>query len=363
MKYTKDELCLIWLDSFMGLEYKHKKDLYEHIVKSPKIRTALERLRDIIERAISKTAYELLLNSATDEYLSELLSGLERRGITCVTIYSKDYPKALENVEIPPLVLYAVGDVSLLNKSLFSIVGSRKSLPQSIALAKEYTISLAEKGEILVTGSAEGIDEVVLRTCLDNGYKVISVVAGGILNVYPSKNKSLIDLVAKSGLVISEYPPEVKPMPYFFPVRNRIIAGLSKGVLVVSGAKDSGALYTAEYAGEYGKDMFAIPYNVGIKSGEGCNELIKKGAILTTEPKDIIEYYGLIKEETEKPLKEELNEDEIRILEILSGGETHVEIIAKGLNKPTYLLIPLLSVLEIKGLIYKNGANFYGRVK
>ena len=171
MKYTKDELCLIWLDSFMGLEYKHKKDLYEHIVKSPKIRTALERLRDIIERAISKTAYELLLNSATDEYLSELLSGLERRGITCVTIYSKDYPKALENVEIPPLVLYAVGDVSLLNKSLFSIVGSRKSLPQSIALAKEYTISLAEKGEILVTGSAEGIDEVVLRTCLDNGYE------------------------------------------------------------------------------------------------------------------------------------------------------------------------------------------------
>lgn len=361
MKYTKEELCLIWLDSFIGLEYKHKNDLYKNIVNSSKIRLAIENLRDKIEGLIGKETYTLLYNSATDEYLRAVLTSLERKGITAVTIYSKDYPNDLANLEIPPLVLYAMGDVSLLNKDCFAIVGSRKSLEQSVMLAKEYAKSLSSYNLVLVTGTAHGIDEAVLTACIENNKPVISVVAGGFLNVYPSDNKSLIDKVAKNGLVISEYPPEVKPMPYFFPIRNRIIAGISKGTLILSGAKDSGALYTAEYAGVYGKDIFAIPYSIGIKSGEGCNELIKKGAMLSTEPKDILDFYGIKSNGAEE--LEEYTETEKEILEVLSSGETHVEIIASKLNKQTYELIPLLSVLEIKGLIYKNGANFYGRIR
>ena len=216
---------------------------------------------------------------------------------------------------------------------------------------------MIDAGLTLVTGIAEGVDAAVLKAGVSKKKNIISIVAGGFDNVYPASNIELLNKVIEVGLAISEQPPKVQPKPYHFPIRNRLISALSQGVLIVSGAIKSGTLYTAEYAEEYGKDLFSIPYTPGIKSGEGCNELLKRGAILTDNPQDIIEYYKLEKKEE----KIELSQIEKQIVEILSGGQTHIEKISSTLGKRTFEITPILSQLEMKRLVVKSG-NVYGLV-
>lgn len=355
MKYSKEELLLIWLDSFIGLDRKLKLDLYESAVVSDGIKNMVSKSRDYIISASNKNVYENLIASANDGYLKFLLDGYNRKGIVAVTIESSAYPETLRNISIPPLVLYAKGDVGLLKSKCFSVVGSRKSLPSSINVAENYASALCASGFTLVTGIAEGVDTAVITKTLELKGKVISVLAGGHSNVYPASNIALANKVEESGLTISEYPPEVKAMPYFFPIRNRIIAGLSLGTLVVSGGVKSGTIHTARYAEEFGKDLFVIPYGVGVASGAGCNELIKMGGMLTDTPDDILEFYGEQKKE-----KISLSAEEKEICTLLLDGERHIEYICANLGKKIYEVSPIISILEIKGVISKNGSNVYG---
>ena len=359
IKYNKSELCLIWLDSFLGLEYKHKQQLYKLINGKTDIKTLIVNGKEYVEKCVGEKEYSTLSNGANQQYLDYVLSGLDRRGIKAVTIESTEYPEFLKNTSCPPLVLYAMGDVSLLSAKNFSIVGSRKSLPSALTVTKRYAESLIDAGFTLVTGIAEGVDSTVLQTAVDKGVGCISVIAGGFDNIYPKSNVSLFERVKERGLVISEYPPEVTPRPYHFPVRNRIIAALSDGLLVTSGGLKSGTLYTAEYAEEYGKQVFVIPYGVGVPAGAGCNELIKRGATLTDDPKDILDFYGL---ESYKLTEEEFDKDEIEIIQALKEGEQHVEALCLKLSKQVFELTPALSTLEIKGVIAKSG-NVYGLIR
>ncbi len=354
-KYTKEELCLIWLDSFDGLEYKHKEIIFDFIKDEEKITDGLNLAKDYIVANVGENQFNTMLASANQTYLNYVLDELNRKGITAITFLSSDYPENLLHIDIKPLILYAKGNVELLKSETFGIVGSRKSLPLSISLAEEYVKALSNSFTF-VTGIAEGVDSAVIKSALNENAKVISVIAGGFDNIYPSSNKDLFEKVCENGLALAEYPPKVLPKPYYFPVRNRIIAGLSKGVLIVSGSKKSGTLYTAEYAGEFGKDLFAIPYSVGIKSGEGCNDLIKNGAILTDTPQDILDFYRI--ENTQK--KVEVTDEEKIVLKALSeNGQMHIEKLATVLNKRTFEITSMLSILEIKGLIVRGG-NIYG---
>ncbi|MBQ9756157.1 MAG: DNA-processing protein DprA [Clostridia bacterium] len=356
-KYNGSELCLIWLDSFEGLEYKHKKELYKLINGKDGIRELLVKGKDYIVSSIGENEYNTLLNSANQNYLTYITDGLERRNITVVTIESSDYPETLKQTPFAPLVLYAKGDVSLMNTDCFAMVGSRRSLPIAIKTAERFATAVSKSGFTLVTGIAQGVDETVLRSVTDNGGKVISVLGGGFDAIYPKSNTELVDKIAETGLVITEYPPEVVSRAHHFPIRNRIIAGLSKGVLVVSGAIKSGTQYTANYAMEYGKDLFAIPYGVGVESGSGCNDLIKRGAILADTPSDILNFYNLEQVEVQKPL---LTEEQRRIINGLKDGEKHIQQLSGILNKPVFQLTPLLSELEIMGVVNRNGANVFG---
>lgn len=355
--YEKQELCLIWLDSFEGLEYKHKQTLISLAEDKLDAKLIVEKGKDYILTSLNQNVYSTLKNSLTVEYIEYVLAELERRGIKAITINSKDYPSALKESPIPPLVLYAKGNIDLLiEQNLFTIVGSRKSLPLSINIAKDYVKTLAQNGITLVTGIAQGIDQTVIEETLIQNGKVISVVTGGLDNVYPKTNQKLVDKMVQNGcLVISEHPPQTKSLPYMFPIRNRILAGLSKGVLVVSAPKKSGTLWTADYANEYGKEVFAIPYSIGISSGEGCNNLIKQGATLTDSPKDILDCFNI---EQRKEQEIELSEEERQIITLLSQGEKHIEQIGASLNKRAFQISPTLSILEIKGLIIKSG-NLY----
>ena len=356
-KYTKEELSLIWLDSFVGLEYKHKAQIYEYLTQSEKISEGLDKAKDYIVSNVGENEYKTMLGSANQTYLNFVLEELDRKDIVAITIYSDNYPISLSQIELKPLVLYAKGKVELLNSESFAIVGSRKSLPLSISVAKDYATTLS-KHFTLVTGIAEGVDSEVIKSVLSTTNNIISVIAGGFDNIYPSSNKDLFEKVAKAGLVLSEHPPKVVPKPYHFPIRNRIIAGLSKGVLVVSAGAKSGTLYTAEYANEYSRDLFAVPYSVGVTSGEGTNNLIKQGALLTDKTQDILDFYSLQSNDSSL----DLTLEEKEIIKVLSNGLMHIEKISSELGKSTFEIIPQLSILEIKGVIVKSG-NVYGLVR
>ncbi len=357
MKYNERELCLIWLDSFIGLEYKHKAELYAKLEEIKGIKSFIQNNAEYIKTQIGENNYSTLLNSANGEYLNYLLERLQKNEIIAITLDSSDYPSQLINTDIPPLVLYAKGNLNLLKDEKFSIVGSRKSLPIAIKTAELYTRELINAGFTIVTGIAEGIDKAVLTEGLNTG-KIISVIAGGFNKIYPSSHVGLFEEVCKKGLALSEYPLDVASQPYFFPIRNRIIAGLGKGTLVVSGSKKSGTKYTASFAEEYGRDLFAIPYNVDVVSGQGCNELIKMGAILTDTPDDILDFYGLKKEEVVIEFTREENE----VLKVLEDGGLHVEKISKATGKSTSDIMVTLCSLEIKGAVVKVGPNVYSKL-
>ncbi len=359
MKYTKEELCYIWLDSFLKIEYKHKKELFSLIHDKGEIKDLLVKGKEYVTKAIGEKEYQTLLASANPSYLEYVISSLEKRNIRAVTIVSDGYPQTLKDTPFAPLVLYTKGNIELLNDKSFAIVGSRKSLPLSINVAKDYANELIDAGFTLVSGIAEGVDSAVLESAVKKKARVISVIAGGLDHIYPISNVNLAKDVEKIGLLVSEYPPEVAPQRFMFPVRNRIIAGLAKGALIVSGGLRSGTLYTAEYAEEYGKDVFAIPYSVGIASGQGCNELIKRGVTLTDSPNDILEFYGVEKRKEQ----EDLTKEEKELVSVLSGGELHIDKISERVGKPVYEILTVLSMLEIKNVIVKNGANVYGLVR
>jgi len=358
-KYTEDELAIIWLNSFTGLEYKHKSEIFKVIRNKTEIKKVILSEKERIENMIGAEKFNTLLSASNKTYLDFVLSELESKGIIAVTIESGDYPDVLKEITCPPLVLYAKGNVKLLKTDSFAIVGSRKSLPFSVAIASEFARAISAAGLTLVTGIAEGVDLSVIKAALEKGKPIISVTAGGFDHIYPAANSEAFGEVAKSGLVISEYPPDIVARPYFFPVRNRIIAGLSKGTLVVSAGMKSGTMYTAEYAEEFGKDLFAVPYSPNIESGAGCNDLIKRGAYLADSPDDILKFYKLggVSENLS------LTDEEKKITEILKEGNVHAEKIAERLGKKVFEITPLLSMLEIKGIIVKSGINVYGLIR
>ncbi|MBQ0099789.1 MAG: DNA-processing protein DprA [Firmicutes bacterium] len=359
MNYSDNEIFLIVINTVKGLEYKNKYLIYEKVkdisLFSDKIefaKKAFHEIKDINESVID--------NLFTKEYIEYVLKELSNNKETVVTIDSESYPESLREIENPPLVLYCKGDISLLNNNNFSIVGSRKCLPLSISIAERFSEILSDNGFTLVTGIAEGIDVTVIKSALKNNKKVISVVAGGLSSVYPKAHQNIFDEVIKKGLVITEQTYFESALPYMFPIRNRIIAGLSKGTLIVSASKKSGALYTAEFAMENGRDLFAVPYSIGNKNGEGTNDLIKRGAILTDCPQDILSYYGIEKEEE---IRISLTDREKAILNAISDGSSHVEEIAVKTKLDISEVCSVLALMEIKKLVVKDGINEYGLCK
>lgn len=354
--YTEEEIGVIVLDSFAELTYKNKFDILSELKSST---PDFVKFEPYLIKSLSLGVYNKVKTFFySSEYRKKVLDGLERSGIICVTAFSKDYPEPLKNTPCPPVVLYCKGNVKLLTTECFSIVGSRRTTPNILKECKKFSKELSSRFTI-VTGMADGADSAAIDGALDGG-KLISVLAYGFDYAYPAVNAPLIKAVAAKGLLLTEFTHAVSPKTYLFPVRNRIIAGLSRATLVVSAAKKSGALITANYAAEYGRDVFAFPYGIGVASGEGCNSLIKKGAALTENILDIFQVYGLDYKTTEKPRLSQ--EEELLLKLICDAGEAFVPEIAGKMGKLPFQLIPLLTSLEMKGLIARLGGNRYSAV-
>jgi len=243
---------------------------------------ALAALPEIARRAGRKRP---ILVCPREKAESEL-EAAERCGAHPVFTIEPDYPAALAALDAPPPMLYVKGRSALLNRASIAIVGSRESSAAGVKLARQFASGLGRAGYVVVSGLARGIDAAAHDAAFATG--TIAVVAGGLDVVYPPENAALHARIANEGCIVSEQPPGFEPRGKDFPRRNRIISGIALGVVIVEAAARSGTLVTARYAGEQGRDVFAVPGHPLDPRAEGTNRLIKQGATLVTEADDVI---------------------------------------------------------------------------
>lgn len=314
---------------------------------------------------------------------------LERMGAHTLCIDDEFYPDALRNLYQPPYVLYVYGERLNWNEVFaVSVVGSRKCTDYGIANTRRICTELAHEGVVIVSGMAKGIDTEAHRSALEAGVKTVAFLGCGIDIVYPPENKELMDAIAKNGAVMSEFPLGTGPYAKNFPIRNRLIAAFSRGTLVVEADEASGSLITAGYALENGKDVFAIPGDVGRAMSIGCNSLIKSGgAKLTENADDILSEYEYelanspnIKNTISEPIfvrsgeikiseytatadtkskkasitdarYDGLDKDSLAVIETLTDGERHIDEICRLTEMKVADVSSLLMLLELEGYV------------
>lgn len=305
--------------------------------------------------------YHKLVSSYDKRVLDSSIDNMQRNGIKIVTIFSDEYPEKLKDLPDRPLILYAKGDLSLANQKSVAVVGTRMPSNYGRIVTEKFSEKLAQSGLVVVSGLCYGVDEIAHKKTLAVGGKTIAVVGSGFNNIYPATNTTLSMEIAEKGLLLSEYPPSFKPKRYTFPRRNRIVAGLSDGVLIVEAGIKSGTIHTKEYALEYGRDIFAVPGNITSNKSELTNQLIKSGqAECVLSADEIVDFYGMKKTEKQKVLT--LSFDEKAVVDALSDGEKDFDYLSRKTKIPVNILNSCLTTLEIRGLIRKLPAQCYALI-
>lgn len=278
--------------------------------------------------------------------------GLEQTGVHLISLWDTDYPPLLANIHDPPALLYVRGQIPAQN--CLAVVGSRRASVAVTQLTEEICRELGEHDVCVVSGLARGIDTAAHRGALAGGGKTVAVLGCGIDRVYPAENKGLFREIANQGAVISEYAPGTPPLPGHFPARNRIISGLSQGVLVIEAASGSGSLITADFALEQGREVFALPGPVHAEASKGSNRLLKDGAHLVTEARDILDLLWPGQPPTkvrqqEDRFVESLPGEAARVYQTLGPEPLHIDEITQntGLTPPEVSAI--LLHLELQG--------------
>ena len=355
MNYTEKETDLITIDSIGLLSYKNKKLFLTAV--NPNVGDR-EKYADELIKTVGGGVYNKVKALYGDKnYRAEVLKNLERRGIECVTFKSADYPQSLKEIPVSPLVLYLRGRRELLSTRMFAAIGSRRISAQTAAECRRICAELSRHLTI-VTGVADGGDSAVISGALETG-NVICVLPGGH-DSGCCRNASLFKRVESEGLTLTEFPPETRVQRMTFTLRNRVIAGLSDGVLVVAAGEDSGTMSTVEYATAYNRDVFAFPHSIGVASGVGCNKLIKSGAALCDCADDVLFALGIDSGSKKTETLIGLDGDEEAVLNLLKEeGEVHAEKIAEKLGLKLTDVVTACSMLEIKGLVVRTGGNSF----
>lgn len=293
---------------------------------------------------------------------------IEEAGLTVLPLASPDYPACLKTIYDPPIVLYVKGTIVESDKLAVAIVGSRKASVYGKSMAERIARDLAERGLTVVSGGARGIDTAAHRGALAAGGRTMAFLGCGIDVTYPAENKKLFEAMAESGAVVSEFPLGSHPEPWRFPPRNRLISGMSLGVLVCQSPEASGALITAGYAAEQGKDTYAVPGNVDDERNRGCHRLIQEGALLVQSAADILRELGIDAEEQSDSSRrqlalpvESLNEQERDIACLLSLEPMPVDEIIEKTGLPAPMVTGTLTVLEMKNVVRRVPGNAYVR--
>lgn len=325
--------------------------------------TCLEGDTDIWQQCSLSPAIQTAITDA--RLKSDPISKLDRLysdNIAICSIEDDEYPDMLRAIYDPPYVIYYHGDLGILQEFCLAVVGSRRATAYGRVQAHRFGRDLADQGIVVVSGMARGIDTEAHLGALDAQGKTAAVLGCGIDIIYPPENTKLFYQIVEHGVIISEFPPSTRPDPGNFPARNRSISGLSHGVLVVEAQQRSGALITADFALEQGRDVFAVPGPINSPNSAGTNQLIKQGACLVCNVADILTEYGFHDEEnilSQGELKFGLNPEETMILEAIAHETVHFDKLLKRVDLNIGKLSATLLKLELEGIIRSMPGNYY----
>ncbi len=353
---------LIWLNSIQ--------------IPSDKIGSFINQFGDIAEihkidnselrasKIFSEAQLVRIMDKNSIKGLTEYEKKVRIKGAEILTDLDADYPESLRAIEDRPMVLYIKGRLIEDDKTAIAVVGSRKATAYGKWACERFSRGLSELGVTIVSGMASGIDSHAHKSALEAGGRTIAVLGCGVDVVYPQRNKTLSEEIISSGAIISEFPLGTPPLPHYFPMRNRIISGLSLGIVVIEAQEKSGSLITASYAANQGKEVFALPGNINSLYSSGTNLLIRDGARPLINIEDIIdeipELRILKKRKIEKTLEEiPLSGTEMKILNLLREGPLHCDIITLRSGLDISTVIGTLTILEMKELIKELSSRTY----
>jgi len=315
------------------------------------------------QRFISKKAYDFLISDSEPENLKGIFKYLDKYNIHYTTYLDDDYPQLLKTIFSPPLVLYSRGDLkNAIQEWNLGVVGTRKPTEYGKTMTQAIVEPIAKANVTIISGLAYGIDTAAHKAALKADGKTIAVLAHGLETVYPPQNRELAEQILEKGALVSEYEPGSKMEKWNFPARNRIISGLSQGVLIAEGPMTSGALLTAKFALEQNRDVYAIPGQINIPNAQGPNHLIKNGAKLVTTAEDILLDFGMdLKPPDQIDLFPELSDNEQTVYDMFKTEQREFsfdELVFRTGFSIGQISIVLLN-LELKGLLMKSHGNMF----
>ena len=299
---------------------------------------------------------------------------LEADWAQLVTFADTAYPDLLRWLPDPPPVLYVRGELLPEDRLAIAAVGSRRPSRYGQLMARRFGAELAAHGFTVVSGLARGIDSLAHQGALQAGGRTIAVLGCGVNRIYPAEHRRLYDAICDQGAVVSEFAFDTKPDRWNFPRRNRIISGLSLGVLVLEASDRSGSLHTAHHAVEQGREVFAVPGRIDAESSRGTHRLIQGGAKLVTGISDILDelpeavrtsalqQHAAAQASAEAEPPPDLSPQEVRVLGLLSGEESHIEAVIHASQLPAHLVASILATLELRGVVRQFPGKFFARI-
>ncbi|MDP2683321.1 MAG: DNA-processing protein DprA [Deltaproteobacteria bacterium] len=308
------------------------------------------------------------------DWVEKEISLIEKQDVVFLTLRHSDFPKALLSIPDPPPYLYVKGTICKKDENAIAVVGTRIPTQYGISAAEGISRELAGSGITIVSGMARGIDTAAHRGALAANGRTIAVLGSGIDVIYPSDNKKLYEQIISNGAVVSEFPIGMSPLAENFPQRNRIISGLVKGVLVVEASEKSGSLITAGLALDYGRDVFALPGNITSFKSKGANKLIKQGAKLVEDARDILEELSIsgtgmtgaglkpvpAVPDSLRKIQADLSSEEEKIMSLLDEP-SFIDTIIQRTGLPTQKVSALLLDMELKGLVQQQAGKQFIR--
>jgi DNA processing protein len=315
----------------------------------------------LAEAGLGAKVVERVLAARESVDLNQVWAKIEAQGIKILTWADEEYPSRLREIDQPPPVLYVRGEY--LQDDLFAVavVGTRKVTPYGRQLTEEIASFLAANGITVVSGLARGVDAIAHQTALRAGGRSIGILGSGVDKIYPPEHRALAEQMMERGAIISDYAVGTPPDASNFPPRNRIISGLSLAVVVIEAAETSGALITAEFAAEHGREVFAVPGSIFAPQSKGTNRLIQKGALPLLTPDDLMQALDITRIGEHKSARKVLPADETEalVLSVLSREPLHVDEIRNQANLPIEKVSATLALMELKGMVRQVGGMNY----
>lgn len=323
-------------------------------------RASIQQLK---EAGLDKRTLEKLLDSRRNIDPQAELERVLRADVDVLTWDDDNYPENLRQTDGPPPVLYVRGEVQATDAWAVALVGTRRASAYGREVTHTVATELARAGVTVVSGLALGVDTVAHKAALDAGGRTIAVLGSGVDQIYPPQNRGLALEIAKQGAIISEYPLGVRPEASNFPPRNRIISGLSRGVVVVEAGQRSGALITANFAAEQGRDVFAVPGSILHPGSAGCNMLIQNGAAPLLSSNDVLEQLNLTHIHELQAVRAATPADplEAQLLSYLTREPSSIDDIVRSSKLASAQVSSMLTVMELKGLVRQVGATSFVR--